>query len=108
MTSSSFSALFLVALSVGLLCRLWLARRQAAHVAAHRAAVPGAFAATISLDAHQKAADYTVARVRLGMVDVVVSAVLLLALTVGGGLQALHDLCARFLEAAAWPTGWPS
>ena len=98
MTSSHFSTLFLVALGVGLLCRLGLARRQAAHVAAHRGAVPGAFAATISLEAHQKAADYTVARVRLGMVDVLVSAALLLALTLGGGLQALHDLCARFVE----------
>ncbi|TXH35158.1 MAG: M48 family peptidase, partial [Burkholderiaceae bacterium] len=98
MTSSSFSALFLVALGVGLMCRLWLARRQAAHVAAHRAVVPAAFAATISLDAHQKAADYTVARVRLGMVDTLISAALLLALTLGGGLQALHDLCARFVE----------
>ena len=98
MTSSNFSTLFLVALGVGLLCRLGLARRQAAHVAAHRGAVPAAFAATISLDAHQKAADYTVARVRLGMVDVLLSAALLLALTLGGGLQALHDLCARFAE----------
>ena len=98
MTSSHFSTLFLVALGVGLLCRLGLARRQAAHVAAHRGAVPAAFAATISLDAHQKAADYTVARVRLGMVDVLLSAALLLALTLGGGLQALHDLCARFVE----------
>ena len=98
MTSSHFSTLFLVALGVGLLCRLGLARRQAAHVAAHRGAVPAAFAATISLDAHQKAADYTVARVRLGMVDVLLSAALLLALTLGGGLQALRDLCARFAE----------
>ena len=98
MTSSSFSALFLVALGVGLACRLWLARRQAAHVATHRVAVPAAFAATIGLDAHQKAADYTVARVRLGMFDTLLSAALLLALTLGGGLQALHDLCARFVE----------
>ena len=50
------------------------------------------------MDAHQKAADYTVARVRLGMVDTLISAALLLALTLGGGLQALHDLCARFVE----------
>ncbi len=105
MTSSSFSALFLVALGVGLVCRLWLARRQAAHVAAHRATVPAAFAATIGLEAHQKAADYTVARVRLGMVDTVLSAVLLLALTLGGGLQALHDLCARFVEPGSLAHG---
>ena len=92
MTSSSFSALFLVALGAGLVTRLWLARRQMAHVAAHRGAVPPAFAASIGLDAHRKAADYTIARVRLGIVDLLISAALLLALTVGGGLQVLHDL----------------
>ncbi len=92
MTSSSFTALFLVALGAGLAVRLWLARRQIAHVAAHRGAVPPAFAASIGLDAHRKAADYTVARVRLGIVDLLISAALLLALTVGGGLQLLHDL----------------
>lgn len=92
MTSSSFTALFLVALGAGLAVRLWLARRQIAHVAAHRGAVPPAFAASIGLDAHRKAADYTIARVRLGIVDLLISAALLLALTVGGGLQVLHDL----------------
>ena len=85
MTSSSFTALFLVALGAGLLTRLWLARRQMRHVAAHRAAVPPAFAAIIGLDAHRKAADYTVARVRVGIVGVLVSAGLLLAHSVGGG-----------------------
>ncbi|MBS0353795.1 MAG: M48 family metallopeptidase [Proteobacteria bacterium] len=94
MTSSSFTALFLFALGAGLLTRLWLAQRQIRHVAGHRAAVPVAFAASIALDAHQKAADYTVARVRLGIVDLLISAALLLGLTVGGGLQALFALSA--------------
>ncbi|MBS0372501.1 MAG: M48 family metallopeptidase [Proteobacteria bacterium] len=94
MTSSSFTALFLVALGAGLLTRLWLAQRQIRHVAGHRAAVPAAFAASIALDAHQKAADYTVARVRLGIIDLLISAALLLGLTVGDGLQALFALSA--------------
>ncbi len=98
MTSSSFTALFLVALGAGLLTRLWLALRQMRHVAAHRNSVPSAFAASIGLDAHRKAADYTVARVRLGMVDVLISTTLLLALTLGGGLQTLHGLAARVAE----------
>ena len=68
------------------------------HVAAHRNSVPSAFAASIGLDAHRKAADYTVARVRLGMVDVLISTTLLLALTLGGGLQTLHGLAARIAE----------
>lgn len=94
MTSSSFTALFLFALGAGLLTRLWLAQRQIRHVAGHRAAVPAAFAASIALDAHQKAADYTVARVKLGIVDLLISTALLLGLTIGGGLQALFALSA--------------
>ncbi|MBS0346385.1 MAG: M48 family metallopeptidase [Proteobacteria bacterium] len=105
MTSSSFTALFLFALGAGLLTRLWLAQRQIRHVAGHRAAVPAAFAASIALDAHQKAADYTVARVRLGIVDLLISAALLLGLTIGGGLQALFALSATAFTPATLPHG---
>jgi STE24 endopeptidase len=59
------------------------------HVLAHRAAVPGHFADRITLVSHQKAADYTVARTRLGVIELVVDAVLLVALTLGGGLALI-------------------
>ena len=91
MTSSHFSTLFLVALGVGLLCRLGLARRQAAHVAAHRGAVPAAFAATISLDAHQKAADYTITKARLSLLEMALGAAVLMGWTLLGGLDALNQ-----------------
>ncbi len=94
-----FTLLFLVALAAMVLTRLWLARRQAAHVAAHRDRVPAEFAGTITLASHQKAADYTVAKTRLGMLESVVGALVLLAFTLGGGLQALWDLAARVAEA---------
>ena len=83
--------LFLAALLLASATRLWLAQRQMRHVAAHRGAVPNTFAEAIPLAAHQKAADYTVAKTRLGMVDVMVGAALLLAFTLGGLLQALSD-----------------
>ena len=83
--------LFLAALLLATATRLWLAQRQVRHVAAHRGAVPGTFADAIPLAAHQKAADYTVAKTRLGMVDVLVGAALVLAFTLGGGLQALSN-----------------
>src|SRR5574338_253467 len=83
--------LFLAALLLATATRLWLAQRQVRHVAAHRGAVPGTFAEAIPLAAHQKAADYTVAKTRLGMIDVLVGVVLVLALTLGGLLQALSD-----------------
>jgi len=84
-----FAAVFLAALLLATALRLWLAWRHMRHVAAHRGAVPAVFADSIALEAHQKAADYTVAKTRLAMVDILIGAVLLLALTLGGGLQAL-------------------
>jgi STE24 endopeptidase len=84
---NAFSWIFLDALAVATIARLWLARRQVAHVRAHRGAVPATFADTIPLAAHQKAADYTVAKARLGMLDVLIGAAALFALTLGGLLQ---------------------
>ncbi|MBU0601475.1 MAG: M48 family metallopeptidase [Gammaproteobacteria bacterium] len=84
--------IFVLALVLTTGVRLWLATRHRAHVAAHRAEVPAAFREAIPLDAHQKAADYTMARVGLARADVVVGALWLLVLTLGGGLQWLFDL----------------
>ena len=89
MTASTFTIVFLILLAVSLALQLWLARRHALHVAAHRDAVPVAFADRVRLPAHQKAADYTVARTRLGMIETIVETALLVALTVGGGLALL-------------------
>ncbi len=94
-----FTLIFLFALGISLAMQLWLARRQVQHVAANRAAPPAHFATRITLAAHQKAADYTIARTRLGMLDTVLDAVVLLALTLGGGLAALAA------RAGALPVG---
>lgn len=89
--TTAFTTLFLAALALTTLLRLWLAQRHVRHVAAHRDTVPEAFRETISPEAHRRAADYTVAKVRLAMIEVVVGAFLVLALTIGGVLQALHS-----------------
>ena len=89
MTASLFTFLFLLALGVSIGLQLWLARRQVHHVLAHRAAVPAHFTHRITLAAHQKAADYTVARTRVGVVELLVDAALLLVLTLGGGLALI-------------------
>jgi STE24 endopeptidase len=86
---------FLAALAASTGTRLWLAARQARHVRAHRDAVPASFAGAIPLAAHQKAADYTVAKTRLGIADLLLGVVLLLVLTLGGALQWLSDAWAR-------------
>ncbi|MEF8698228.1 MAG: M48 family metallopeptidase [Candidatus Accumulibacter sp. UW26] len=99
---NSFSFVFLAALLLMLALRLWLARRQIAHVIAHRNAVPTGFADRIDLAAHQKAADYTVARTRCGRLGLFVEVALLLAFTFGGGLQALHEFWSARLDGLAY------
>jgi STE24 endopeptidase len=95
---NAFTWLFLAALAGAALTRLWLARRQASHVRAHRDAVPPGFADTMPLSAHQKAADYTLAKLRLGVADLLVGTAALLALTLGGGLRWLSQQWAAVFE----------
>jgi len=87
-----FTLVFLAALAATTLVKLWLARRHARYVTVHRDAVPADFAEKIDLPAHHKAADYSVAKARLGMVSILVEMAVVLAFTLGGGLQALADL----------------
>lgn len=88
--SSTLTLTFSAFLLAGLLVRLWLASRQIRHVARHRDAVPEAFAQTISLTAHQKAADYTIAKLRFGLLEIAFGGAVLLAWTLLGGLHALN------------------
>ena len=88
---------FAVALALQLLLKLWLSSRQVRHVAHHRSAVPAPFAARISLAAHQKAADYTLAKARVGLIDLALSTAMLLVWTLLGGLDALHQLLLNWM-----------
>jgi len=92
-----FTLLFLASVVAATATRVWLATRQARHVVRHRSAVPAQFAERIPLPAHQRAADYTVARVRLGLVESAVGTALLLGFTVLGGLEALAGLARSLL-----------
>jgi STE24 endopeptidase len=92
-----FTVLFAIAVVAMVCTKLWLASRQIRFVAAHREQVPGQFAATIALTAHQRAADYTVERTRLTMIEIVVSAAVLIGLTLLGGVQALDLVISDWL-----------
>lgn len=93
----TLSIAFAVLLLAGLVVRLWLANRQARHVWRHREQVPAAFAGTVSAEAHRKAAGYTIARLRLGIVEAAVDTAVLLGWTLLGGLDALNQ------ALLAWP-----
>ncbi|MFN3792097.1 M48 family metallopeptidase [Massilia sp.] len=89
MSSLGFSVLFVVFLALTLGMRFWLANRHIRHVLRHRASVPAEFAPKVPLAAHQKAADYTVARTRIGIASMLWGGVVLIGFTLLGGLQAL-------------------
>ena len=93
--SLAMTTAFALALVAGTLLRFWLASRQIRHVAHHRDAVPARFSGTVTLAAHQKAADYTVAKTRFGLLELALGAVVLLAWTLLGGLDALNVVLLR-------------
>src|SRR5690606_6922850 len=93
-----FTFIFLLFLLSGLGLRFWLAKRQIRHVLKHRDAVPSEFAERISLRSHQRAADYTIARVQLGNHERFADAIVLIALTLLGGIQALDLFFAAHIQ----------
>ena len=89
---------FIAALALATATRLWLAQRQIRHVRANRNTVPANFASVIPLSAHQNAADYAIAKTRLGVVDLLIGVAALIALTLGGGLQFLSGALAEVFD----------
>jgi STE24 endopeptidase len=103
MPSLLLSAVFAAAIVVSFVLKTWLALRQMRHVAAHRSAVPAAFAGTVSLAAHQKAADYTLARGRFGLISLAFGTAVLLGWTLLGGLDTLN-VALRDVLVPSWGT----
>ena len=100
-----FTLVFLATLALTTAARLWLSSRNIRHIAAKRTAVPAEFAGRISLAAHQKAAAYSIAKARLGLIETLVAAALTLVLTLGGGLQFLSGLCERVFQLGGYGHG---
>lgn len=99
----AFTALFATFLLASLALKLWLATRQMRHVARHRGQVPAAFQGVVSLATHQRAADYTLAKGRFGLVQIAWSTLLLLGWTLLGGLEVLNQFLAIQVGDALGP-----
>ena len=97
--SLAMTLAFIAALVLGLLLKFWLASRQIRHVARHRSAVPSAFAQRITLQAHQKAADYTITKARFSLLEMALGAAVLVGWTVLGGLDLLNQWLLSLLGA---------
>jgi len=98
MTATQFTIVFIAALAMTTLTKLWLARRHLSHIADHRSTVPDVFREKIDLDSHQKAADYTSTKTRFTILEGVLDVVLLLAFTLGGGIQFFANLNSAWLN----------
>jgi STE24 endopeptidase len=96
---NSFTIIFLIALAISYSVQFWLARRQSHCVAEHRSAVPDAFKDKVSLEAHQKAADYTIEKGKLGIIDGVIGVILLLLLTLGGVMNAFFSFWSNQVDS---------
>jgi len=98
----TFTWIFLVAVALHFTIESWLEARHGKHVASHRDVVPARFADAISLEAHQKAADYTLAKLRIGKWSGLYGLLLLFIWTLGGGLAWLDGVWV----AVGWPPLW--
>lgn len=101
---NSFTVVFVFFLAAMAATQLWLARRHITNVLKHRPAVPDSFKDSISLDDHQKAADYTTAKTQLGMIETGFGTMILLGWTLAGGLEILNQFVTSW-EYSAIITG---
>lgn len=97
-----FTSIFLAFLVLGLFTQFYLAQRQVQSALKHRHAVPKGFELLVSLESHQKAADYTVAKLRFGLLENIVSKVLLIALTVLGLIYFIHLELLAYFAPGVW------
>jgi STE24 endopeptidase len=91
-----FTILFLAFVFASVVVRLWLTRRQVSHIRAHYGQVPRAFADRISLADHQRAADYSCAKLGAGRVLLAWETLWLLLWTIGGGINLVDRWWAAY------------
>ena len=92
MQPSALTLLFAAFVVASLLTKLWLDTRQARHVAVNRGAVPADFTHEVPLNNHQRAADYTIDKLRFGLINTAISTAMLIGWTLIGGLDTLNHL----------------
>ena len=87
----TFSSIFLLLLALSIITKLWLNQRQIKHIQKHQSQVPAEFAEKISLEDHQKAAVYSITKLRFARLTLAWETLWLLIWTFGGGLNAVDQ-----------------
>ncbi len=99
---NEFSIIFLFFLATSMLLKLWLNRRQMIHIIRHRNEVPKDFEGKIDLSAHQKAADYTLAKTRIATLSTIIGSGVLVMLTLGGIINMLLSITQAYIAHDIW------
>jgi STE24 endopeptidase len=97
-----FTSIFLISLSISIIVQWFLVQRHISHIRSHRKSVPEAFNDKIPLEAHHKAADYTQAKVKTGLAELIIGSAFLLLWTLAGGLQLLDSWWRSFGLSDIW------
>jgi len=98
----TFTLIFLAFLLASVLTRIWLSQRQINHIQVHKNKVPEAFAEKVSLEEHQKAANYSTAKLKLGRFTLAWETVLLLMWTLGGALSVVDGWWLQYDISPLW------
>ncbi|MBT4859365.1 MAG: M48 family metallopeptidase, partial [Gammaproteobacteria bacterium] len=98
----TFTLIFLTFLLASVLTRLWLSQRQINHILSHKDKVPEAFAEKISLEEHQKAADYSTTKLKLGRLTLAWETLWLLLWTTGGALSIVDSWWLQYEFSPLW------
>lgn len=96
MEASFYTKLFLVALFVKSLIESLLDKRNMDHIIKNRNVVPLKFQDQITLADHQKAADYSIEKIKVAQIFHFVDLVVFLVLTLAGGLELINHVAMGF------------
>jgi len=96
--SLTFYYLFIFLLITTTIFQVWLTKRHIAHIHKNKTKVPAAFSKTISISNHKKAADYTISKSNIGIIDLFIQAIFLYLITLGGGINILTDTFSNLIN----------
>lgn len=96
--SLTFYYLFIFLLITTTIFQVWLTKRHIAHIHKNKTKVPAAFSKKISISDHKKAADYTISKSNIGIIDLFIQAIFLYLITLGGGINILTDTFSNLIN----------
>jgi len=95
---SILSEAFIAIISLVLILKLYLNYRQINCIKKNMGQVPEKFNSSITLNDHQKAANYNIEKLRHGQLEQILSTIMIIAFTLGGGIQFINDRLINFAD----------